>query len=186
LNGLYGDRAVAPVFPDWTADIAVAQTWLTEGHCVVERHKLTGNSGEGIRIVGEEEEAELTPAPLYTKYFKKKAEFRVHIVGSEVILTQKKVKRADVAAEEVNWKVRNHDGGFIFQQNDIEVPAKVLAQAKLAINFTGLDFGAVDIMYNEREDEARILEVNTAPGLAGTTGEKYARALQAYANIKFG
>ena len=46
LNGLYGDRAVAPVFPDWTADIAVAQSWLEEGHCVVERHKLTGNSGK--------------------------------------------------------------------------------------------------------------------------------------------
>jgi len=37
----------------------------------------------------------------------------------------------------------------------------------------GLDFGAVDIVYNENDNKAYVLEINTAPGLSGTTLEKY-------------
>jgi D-alanine-D-alanine ligase-like ATP-grasp enzyme len=37
-----------------------------------------------------------------------------------------------------------------------------------------LDFGAVDIIYNAKRNECYVLEVNTAPGLEGTTVEKYA------------
>jgi hypothetical protein len=36
-----------------------------------------------------------------------------------------------------------------------------------------LDFGAVDVGWNEHHGEATIYEVNTAPGLEGTTLEKY-------------
>lgn len=161
--------------PEFTTDKAVAQGWLDEGVTIVERHKLTGNSGEGIRIV--EQGGELENAPLYVKYVPKKGEFRVHVISGEAVLIQKKVKRADVNPEDVNWKVRNHDGGFIFQQNDIEVPEDVTKQALEAVRLVGLDFGAVDVVYNQHQDRAYVLEVNTAPGLMGTTGEKYANHL---------
>ena len=46
-----------------------------------------------------------------------------------------------------------------------------------AIKALGLDFGAVDIIYNEAEDQHYVLEVNTAPGLEGTTLQKYTEAI---------
>jgi glutathione synthase/RimK-type ligase-like ATP-grasp enzyme len=46
-----------------------------------------------------------------------------------------------------------------------------------AVSALGLDFGAVDIIWNEREDKCYVLEVNTAPGLQGSTLENYANAI---------
>ena len=37
----------------------------------------------------------------------------------------------------------------------------------------GLDFGAVDVIWNEHESKAYVLEINTAPGLEGSTVEDY-------------
>ena len=47
----------------------------------------------------------------------------------------------------------------------------------LAIKVLGLDFGAVDIIYNKQEDKWYVLEVNTAPGIYGTTLDKYVNAI---------
>jgi D-alanine-D-alanine ligase-like ATP-grasp enzyme len=49
----------------------------------------------------------------------------------------------------------------------------VEVQALLAIEACGLDFGAVDIIFNERKQTAFVLEVNTAPGLTGQTVAGY-------------
>lgn len=148
---------------------------LAANGLVVERHKLQGHSGEGIVIA--EDAAGITNCPLYVQYINKISEFRVHVIGGEVCLTQRKVKRAGMDANEVNWKVRNHAGGFIFQQNGIEVPPQVHEQAVAVMGVVGLDFGAVDIIFNQKKSEAYVLEVNTAAGLMGTTGEMYAQKL---------
>ncbi len=150
---------------------------LAANGLVVERHKLQGHSGEGIVIV--EDAAGITNCPLYVQYINKISEFRVHVIGGEVCLTQRKVKRADIDADEVNWKVRNHAGGFIFQQNGIEVPPQVHEQALSVMEVVGLDFGAVDVIFNQKKAEAYVLEVNTAAGLMGTTGDMYAEKLKA-------
>ena len=42
----------------------------------------------------------------------------------------------------------------------------------------GLDFGAVDVIYNGHSNRAYVLEINTAPGLTGTTLDNYAAALR--------
>jgi D-alanine-D-alanine ligase-like ATP-grasp enzyme len=77
----------------------------------------------------------------------------------------------------VDWKVRNHAGGFIYSHQNIEVPHDVIEQALFAYYETGLDFGAVDVIWNEREGKAYVLEINTAPGLEGTTLTKYKEAI---------
>jgi D-alanine-D-alanine ligase-like ATP-grasp enzyme len=46
-----------------------------------------------------------------------------------------------------------------------------------SVNILGLNFGAVDVIYNEKENKYYVLEVNTAPGLSGTTLEKYVDAI---------
>ena len=157
--------------PKFTSSFRVAKSWIRDRSIVVERHKLTGNSGEGIRI--SECEEDLQEAPLYVQYIPKKQEYRVHVAGGQVVDLQRKARRHDVPDEDINWRVRNHDNGFIFQRNDLVVPPQVSEQARAACKACGLDFGAVDIIYNERQQKAYVLEINTAPGLTGQTLEGY-------------
>jgi D-alanine-D-alanine ligase-like ATP-grasp enzyme len=114
-------------------------------------------------------------APLYTQYIKKKDEYRVHIFGGKVIDVQRKAVRP--GHQNPDFRVRNTANGFIFVRNDVEAPADVLLQATNAVTVLGLTFGACDVIYNAKSNKAYILEVNTAPGLTGTTLENYINAI---------
>ena len=92
-----------------------------------------------------------------------------------VVDIQRKARKRDVADDAVNWQVRNLDGGFIFAREGVVEAPEASEEALKAVAALGLDFGAVDIMYNARENKYYVLEVNTAPGLAGTTLEGYAK-----------
>jgi glutathione synthase/RimK-type ligase-like ATP-grasp enzyme len=142
------------------------------------RTKLQAHSGEGIVVA--EKRDELVAAPLYTKYIPKKHEYRVHALrkpGGEVksIIVQRKAKKHD--AEKVDFKVRNLANGFIYLIDD-NTPKCVLDESFKALESTGLAFGAVDVIYNEHQNKAYILEVNTAPGLEERTAAAYARAFK--------
>ena len=163
-----------PDIPEWTQYPGEALSWLPTP--IVARQKLQGHSAEGLVII--EKEEDFVPAPLYTKYVKKKHEFRVHVVGERVIDVQRKARRLDVPNSQVNWQVRNLNGGFIYAREGFTTPEKVKQQALLAIKAIGLDFGAVDILWNNHQERACVLEINTAPGLQGTTVELYANAFQ--------
>ena len=155
-----------PPFEDDQSNI----TWT--GLTVV-RHKLTGHSGEGIEL---RDAGDLPSAPLYVQYVPKKAEYRVHLVGERVVLVQRKAR--DPSCDNPNWKVRNHGNGFIFVRNDVQAPAAVEEEARKAVQALGLDFGAADIIWNEKEQRAYVLEVNTAPGLEGSTIDDYAQGFR--------
>lgn len=150
-------------------------TW--EGLTVV-RHKLTGHSGEGIEL---RDASDLPSAPLYVQYVPKKAEYRVHVVGERVVLVQRKARNPE--CDNPNWKVRNHANGFIFVRNDVQAPGEVTDQAVRAVRALGLDFGAVDIIWNDRQQKAFVLEVNTAPGLEGSTVDDYAQGFRTLIGI---
>lgn len=145
-----------------------------DAYPIVCRTVLTGHSGAGIVIANSPEE--LVSAPLYVKYIKKRDEFRVH-VGSpnKILAVQRKARRRDTPDDEVNWMIRNHDNGFVFVRKNVTPPECVLNVALRALTVTGLDFGAIDVVYHEREDRAYVLEVNTAPGLEGSTVDDYAK-----------
>lgn len=160
--------------PIFTEDIEEAKAWTNDGHVAVCRTTLRGHSGEGIVIA--ETPDEVVVAPLYTQYIKKAEEYRIHVVKGKVIDRQRKARR--LTEENVNWRVRNHANGFIFQRNDIEIPKGVEEQAILTVEALGLDFGAVDLIYNAKQGIAYVLEVNTAPGLEGSTVESYSRAFK--------
>jgi len=166
--------------PEWTTDAAKASEWLAGGVTVLSRQKLTGHSGEGI-VINDPKGGELAKAPLYVKYVPKKEEYRVHVFRNEVIHVQRKARNKDVEDDKVNWQIRNHANGFIFahgQEALGNVPADVLEQAKLSVVGCGLDFGAVDVIWNDKQQKAYVLEVNTAPGLTGATLDKYAEAFK--------
>jgi glutathione synthase/RimK-type ligase-like ATP-grasp enzyme len=159
------------VIPSFTTDKNVVAGWLADGATVVARQKLTGHSGEGIVII--EAGDRIVDAPLYVKYVPKKDEYRIHVLGGKVVDIQRKARNKEVEDGKINWKVRNHHNGFVFVRNDVNPPAMVTEQAVKAIEVTGLDFGAVDVIWNDKHQMAYVLEVNTAPGLTGTTLEGY-------------
>jgi glutathione synthase/RimK-type ligase-like ATP-grasp enzyme len=113
---------------------------------------------------------------LYVEYIKKKEEYRVHVAFGHIIDVQRKGRNRDVPDEDVNWQVRNHGNGFIYMRGGVDIPDCCRSLALAAVESLGLDFGAVDVIWNEHEDRWYVLEVNTAPGLSGTTLEKYADA----------
>lgn len=152
--------------PQWTTDPEVARTFGS----VVCRTVLRGHSGNGIVLW--DGQGDLPRAPLYTQYVKKKHEFRVHVMNGEVIDVQQKRKRRDFDGEP-DTKVRNHQNGWVYCRENLDIPNDLKDQALLAISTLGLDFGAVDLIYNERQNRSYVLEVNTAPGLEGTTLENY-------------
>lgn len=148
---------------------------------IVCRTVLAGHSGDGIVIADNREQ--LVDAPLYVQYKKKQSEFRIHVglhPDSEIetiIGSVRKVRREGV--EPTDWRVRNHANGFVFQRNGIEEAQgyreSVEAARQTFLAIEGLTFGAVDVIYNERERRAYVLEINTAPGLEGTTVDDYVR-----------
>ena len=141
---------------------------------VVCRKVLRGHSGNGIVIANTPDE--LVGAPLYTQYVKKKDEYRVHVLGNDAFFIQRKARK--LCHEDPNWQVRNLQGGFVFVEvTQEETPADVVAQAISTIAALKLDFGGVDVMWNEKERKAYVLEVNTACGLEDRTAERYKDAI---------
>ena len=167
-----------PRIPEWTTEIETARSWARDGRRVVVRRILNGHEGRGIEI---HTEADAIPqAPLYTRYIPKDGEFRVHIVGGSIIDLQKKVLRRDVDRQGVNRQIRNTANGYVFARDGFETPEDIKTQALLAVRASGLDFAAADVIWNERRQQAFVLELNTAPGIVGTTVRNYATALRSY------
>ena len=174
--------AVAPRIPEFTTTSCVVQGWLEAGRKVVARTVLNGHSGEGI-VVLEGEGVDIPDAPLYTVYVPKKEEWRLHVLKNADELTiidmQRKIRDPEYPGVP-DWNVRSHANGFIFARN-VEPPnPDVLRQALLALDVSGLDFGAVDVVWNQQSGQAYVLEVNSAPGLTGTTITSYADAFRKF------
>jgi len=150
-----------------------------EAFPIVCRTILNSHSGRGIVIANSRDD--LVDAPLYTKYIKKQDEYRIHLgypfrpprEESIIISVQQKRRRLDV--ENPNWQIRNHANGFIYARENVNPPQCVIDAAKIVFNkCTELDFGAVDVIYNAKQDRAYVLEINSAPGLEGQTLQDYA------------
>lgn len=171
LNGVEGVQIVP-----FTTSKDEAKKWKL----VVVRHLTRASGGKGIQLVNPKEE-EIPNAPLYQKYVKKKSEFRIHVFQGRVIHIQQKRRRNDI--ENPNWKVRNHENGFVFSIYDVDpVPQSVHDMCVKAAQQLGLDFGAFDVLWNAHENKYYLLEVNTAPGLEGTTLDRYSDAIKGVIN----
>lgn len=162
--------------PEYTADRHVANAWRAEGSTVFERHTLSGSGGDGVVVIPPTA-ATVGAAPLYTKYIKKKNEYRIHVFGGVIIDQQEKRRRRDLPDDNRQTLIRNLANGYVFCHDDVAPHDDVRAQSIAAVTALGLDFGAVDVIWNERRGEAYVLEVNTAPGLEGQTVDAYKRAI---------
>ena len=80
-----------------------------------------------------------------------------------------------------NKYIRNHPNGWVFCRDNVTCPPEIKAISIEAVSALDLDFGAVDIGFHETYGPC-IYEVNTAPGLEGTTIHKYANTIRELLN----
>jgi hypothetical protein len=138
------------------------------------RHLLSSNSGKGIEVV---EFGETVPeAPLYTKGLHNWTEWRFHVgrtsSGIKQIALQQKVKRGTNGSSGSDL-IRNHDSDYIFKRYGLDCPEQEdgLRVAGEAISSIGLDFAGIDMAHTS--EGWKVIEINTAPGLTGSTITDY-------------
>lgn len=174
---------------EWTQNRERALEWKTT---VFARTKIEASGGKGIIVFDPEisPPEELPSAPLYTRYVPKTHEYRLHMAreltgrGFTVLLAQRKVfRKTDQQPSPLDWKVRSHDNGFIFQSHPTheKIPSKVMEAAGrvMSEHFPDLHFCALDVMYHDKKGKAYVIEGNTAPGLENSTVSVYADYFQA-------
>lgn len=171
------------VYGDLTTDYTIQ--WLA-------RTTVTGKQGKGIiPIRGGTEygpEGQAWPgAPLYTRFYDKTHEFRVHVVNGKVVdYVQKKQMGAEKLAKhgitEPDMLLRNHKRGWVFARKNI-IRSKVVEQLALdTVRVLGLDYGGVDILAKVEDGkviDAVVCESNSAPGMSSpTTFRAYTEAFR--------
>lgn len=182
--------------PEFTTSRRVARDWINNDHLVYCRQETNGHSGSGIVVATNGDEPEhlghvewcsggesLPSCPLFTKALSgRRREMRVHVAFGNVILEQQK-RRRDGYAEMDSYSevVRNYDNGWIYATSNVRSSDAIRDDAVMAIMALGLDFGAVDVV--TQGDQHWILEVNTAPGLQGSSSRTaYATAFEDFFN----
>ena len=159
------------ICPVWTVNKEEAAQWNSRVFC---RTLLTGHGGSGIVVANAPEE--LVDAPLYTKGVRKDREFRVHVWENGSILDFSQKKRR-AGGTTIIPGVRSHINGWVFCREGVVLPESVADAAIRAVRSLRLHFGAVDVC-TTLDGDVKVFEVNTAPGISGTTVEKYVKAIR--------
>ena len=167
--------------PPFTTDPVEAQQWLDAGDVVVCRTQIKGHASAGIVICRQGDELP-QGCKLFTKYIKKRREFRVHVTRNGRCLIQEKLKKRDVQATDEDFMIRDPEKFAFCTIRNGAVSADLLqrleATAIDVIDHMGLDFGGVDIGYNQHYNKLYVYEINTAPGIDGSDLEWYAEHLR--------
>lgn len=176
------------VVPFETDHTLMTQKVLTNGVPYLARTLDRGSSGAGIQVITPElllETQRIPRAQVYTRLIQKRREYRVHVGRDRdgtlrIIDICRKIRRPGV--DDTNRPlIWNHENDFIFVRTGVNlytVPERVRRAAGYAVSAMNLDFGAVDIIVERGGALSKapvfILEVNTSPGMEGTTVQRYA------------
>jgi hypothetical protein len=167
-------------FPMYTKNKELAQKWLSQGK-VLGRDLDRGSQGRGITVYRKGEI--LGDHLFYVKYMKKDREYRYHVVLGKVVHIAEKLRVGkERRGDNYNALVRSHHNGWILGFNHLADSPPPPGGENIAVRACaelGLDFGACDMGWNAN-DGFFVLEVNTGPGIEGTTLEKYTEAIRAY------
>lgn len=162
---------------EWTISAAIAKKFLRNGAKVYCRTLLQSSQGNGIVVAHSEDE--LVAAPLYTIAYPFLREVRVHVFAGEVIHwgIKKRMNSSRLEEDELSgsYEIRNLENGWVFARNDEVLWEMESNRAIGAVESLGLDYGAVDLVSSI--NDSKILEVNTAPGMQGSTLQAYKEAI---------
>lgn len=138
------------------------------------------NSTGGRGIVEFEKGQPAPRAPLYTAYIPKKAEYRFHVFNGQVIDIQQKKKKREFNEDNRDTRIRNLHNGYVYTRDGVVAPDGSSALAIRAVAACGYQYGAVDMVYNEKRNQCYVLEVNSRPGIINSTCDSYAKAIIDY------
>lgn len=158
---------------EFTTNRADAKQWA-ETATVICRTLTHASEGKGI-VVAEVPE-EVVAAPVYTKYKKKKKEFRIHIFKDKVVHVLEKRRKTNFEGV-TDAKIRNTANGYVFCSDGVVEPVGLRDLALAASKVTKSDFKGVDIGYNEKKNELFVIEVNSAPGIEGSNVDRYVNTI---------
>ena len=147
--------------------------WLAGNNVVFARTLTRSSEGKGIIVL--EPESPIVSAPVYTLYRKKKKEFRVHVYKDQIVAVLEKRKKKGL--DNVDSRIRNTANGYVFCRDGVVEPEGLRELALKASKVTNSDFKGVDIGYNEKLNQLFCIEVNSAPGMEGTTVQQYIGAI---------
>lgn len=162
---------------EFTLERPKAENWLKTSS-VVGHFNLHAHSAQGLDLIKKgtqlPESHGRESYKLFTRYFQKAVECRVHCIQGEggkykaLYLQKKRVKEGRLAEfgleESPQTYIRTYDNGWIFAR-DVSTDLRAVELACAAMQAVGLAYGAVDIMINT--DNYVVGEINTAPGLEG-------------------
>ena len=178
------EGGLSPFIPAYTKGKGVAKEWILEdGATIYVRSLLRSSQGRGISVISDYRN--IPDAPLYVKAIPVEREYRVHVFKDSIIHIAQKKRMRKERLEELNIVpnplIKNKKNGYIFAHLELDGPPESLLNiARKAVSSLSLDFGAVDIGINSNDGEPVVFEVNSAPGLEGTTLEKYKEAFISY------
>ena len=163
--------------PDWTQRRSVAERWCSQGDTLYCRETAEGRDGQGIVIATRP--SQLIAARLYTIAVPSTEEFRVHVFRNKPIFDLLKWHENPTKQAQ---QVRTGSQGWEYTR-DCRVPASGHKQAVAVAKALGVDFCAVDLLYNAKTDVSTVLEANSAPELGPWTSAAYARELVALKEV---
>lgn len=157
------------------AEVCVPEFWkVREGlrDLPVLLRKFSHKQGNDIIYIPEGANHPLTDHDYVIKYIKKKGEYRVHVLGGEVVCITKKKRIEDEEQDDIVW---NHQKGWkqIKYRNGGRYYEALSEIGIASVGAMGYDFGAVDVIVGPRR-RLYVLEVNSAPGLIEDRVELYA------------
>lgn len=160
--------------PEYTTSRQQAREWIEGGDVVFCRTLTRASEGRGIVVA--ETVDQLAQARVYTKYKKKKREFRVHIFKNSIVQVVDKRKRSGWV-DDRDTRIRNTNNGYVFCRSVENIPEGLHDLALAASKVTSSDFKGVDIGYNELHKELFVIEVNSAPGIEGSNVDDYVNTI---------
>lgn len=155
--------------PDWTTHYKEALDWAGDKKLVYCREDVEGRDGRGIFIA--ERPSQVTACQLYTVGVPSDYEYRVHVFAHKPIFDLEKVHKHPTKEQN---RIRSGSNDWHYHR-DIEMPKECHEQATRVSQALGMDFCAVDILYDSKTRTATVLEANTAPELGPWTSAAYAR-----------
>lgn len=186
--------------PHWFDSTQANYECLVNNKTIVARTLDRAAQGRGIEVITPQQARDMNGLPrasVYTEAIDKGREYRVHVGRTPastwaIIDVTRKIRRPGV--DDTNRPfIWNSDNEFIFVRDGVNrdtIPSSLLSNAIQAVASLGLTFGAVDIIVPRRGRtsiqamSSYVLEVNTSPGMEGTTLERYAQYFEYQAGIR--